>query len=242
MAARILVVEGDKNVLDLITSGLADDGYELVSVPSAEDALQVAKNDRVDLILLEVELPGMSGFDMVKQLRMDPAMQATPIIFLTGRTGLQDRVEGLRLGAHAYITKPFAFPELQATLDGVLQRAPAPAQAQSSAPPALGVMGSLGAISITSVIQAIEGEVQTGVLSVVSGTRWGKMSFHKGKIMDAASNNAKGEEAIYEFVGWDSGTYAFRAQAVEAKEPLAESATSILMRAVQHQDERQAMI
>ncbi|HJN15452.1 MAG TPA: response regulator, partial [Armatimonadota bacterium] len=90
MAARILVVEGDKNVLDLITSGLADDGYELVSVPSAEDALQVAKNDRVDLILLEVELPGMSGFDMVKQLRMDPAMQATPIIFLTGRTGLQD--------------------------------------------------------------------------------------------------------------------------------------------------------
>ena len=195
-----------------------------------------------DIICLEVELPGMGGFDVVNRLRETPRTREVPVVFLTSRSGLQDRVEGLRLGAHAYLSKPFAFPELYATVEGILRRTPA-MQAASHATPStgLGLMGSLGAISIASVIQAIEGEGQTGILSVVSGTRWGKVTFHRGRVVDAASNRASGEHAIYELVGWDSGTYAFRAQAVEQKPPLAENATSLLMRALQHQDERRAI-
>jgi hypothetical protein len=103
-------------------------------------------------------------------------------------------------------------------------------------------MGSLGAISLAAVIQAIEGEMQTGVLRIVSGIRWGQLVFHRGKIISATAGSLAAEDAIIELVGWDTGTYAFRTEAVEARPPLAESATSVLMRALQHHDERRAAL
>ncbi len=242
MARRILAVDGDEEVRDLIVSGLAGEGYEVVPAGSGEQALTLARDGRPDLICLEVLLPGIDGFETVRRLLADPELRSIPFIFLTGKTGLKDRVEGLRLGAHAYLVKPFAFPELFATVGGVLQRAPG-SESGGEPPPTpvgLGLMGSLGAISISGVIQALEGEGQTGVLRIVSGIKWGQLAFHRGKIVAAAAGSLTGEEAITELVGWDSGTYAFRAEAVEARPPIAESAVSVLMRALKHHDERGA--
>jgi CheY-like chemotaxis protein len=239
MARRILAVDGDEEVRDLIVSGLAGEGYEVCPAASGEDALHLARRERPDLICLEVALPGIDGFETIRRLLADPDLRGIPFVFLSGKTGLKERVEGLRLGAHAYLAKPFAFPELFATVGGILQRTPGAESAP--APTGLGLMGSLGAISITGVIQALEGERQTGVLRIVSGIRWGQLAFHEGKIVAAAAGNASGEEAITELVGWDSGTYAFRAEAVEAGTPLAESAVSVLMRALKRHDERQAV-
>ena len=243
MPGRILVIEGDANVRDLIVGGLTEEGYEVLSVATGEEGVILAADRGVDFICLEVELEGIDGFETVTRFRANAATRSTPFIFVTSRAGLQDRVEGLRMGAQAYITKPFAFGELYATLEGLLQRAPDPEPAVPGvvAPAALGLMGSLGAMSITSVIQALEGEAQTGTLNVVSGTRWGRLTFNAGKIVEAASNQSRGEEAIYELFAWTSGTYAFRAQPVEATEPLAESAMSVLMRAAQHHDEKRTV-
>jgi CheY-like chemotaxis protein len=242
MARRILVVDGDQDVRDLIVSGLTGEGYEVLAVPSGEVCLSVAPTERPDLISLEGALPGIDGFETARRLLADPRTRELPIIFLTSRASLRDRVEGLRLGAHAYLTKPFAFPELFATVAGVLQRAATGGTHEAEgAPPistGLGLMGSLGAISISTVIQAIEGEMQTGVLRVVSGTKWGQLVFCGGKIIAAAAGNLTGEEAIVDLVGWDTGTYAFRAETVEPKPAIADSATSVLMRALRHHDER----
>jgi len=243
MPRRILVVDGDQDVRDLIVSGLAGEGYEILPAASGEEGLSVAESERPDLICLEVALPGIDGFETARLLCDDPELRQIPIIFLTGRTGLKDRVEGLRLGAHAYLAKPFAFPELFATVGGILQRAPASAADPGHGPPAsssVGLIGSLGAISIAVVIQALESEMQTGVLRVVSGIRWGQLAFHRGKLVAAAALSLTGEEAIIELIGWDSGTYAFRAEAVEPRPPIAETATTLLMRALQHHDERRA--
>jgi CheY-like chemotaxis protein len=246
MARKILVVDGDRDVRDLIVSGLAGEGHEVLAAADGEQGLALARAEDPDLICLEVVLPKLDGFQLAGRLRNDPALQSIPFIFLTARHGLRERVEGLRLGAHAYMAKPFAFPELFAAIDGILQRAPvADAPAGSTALPAstgLGLMGSLGAISLAAVIQAIEGEMQTGVLRIVSGIRWGQLVFHRGKIISATAGSLAAEDAIIELVGWDTGTYAFRTEAVEARPPLAESATSVLMRALQHHDERRAAL
>jgi len=246
MARKILVVDGDRDVRDLIVSGLVGEGYEVVAAADAEQGLALARADSPDLICLEVALPGSDGFEFARRLRGDPKLRSIPFLFLTARHGLQDRVEGLRLGAHAYLAKPFAFPELFAAVSGILQRAPtADADAGTAALPAstgLGLMGSLGAISLAGVIQAIEGEMQTGVLRIVSGIRWGQVTFHRGKITSATAGRLSAEDAIVELVGWDSGTYAFRTEAVEAQPPLAENSTSVLMRALQHHDERRAAL
>jgi len=241
MARKILAIDGDDEVRDLIVSGLAGEGYEVLPAASGEEALAIAREQRPDLVCLEVALPGIDGFETVRRMLADPDLRGTPFLFLTGKTGLKERVEGLRLGAHAYLGKPFAFPELFATVSGILQRAPGPETEGAPAPSAgLGLMGSLGAISISGVIQALEGERQTGVLRIVSGIRWGQLAFHQGKIVGAAAGNVSGEEAIAELVGWETGTYAFRAEAVEARPPLADSAVSVLMRALKRHDERRA--
>ncbi|MBM3472089.1 MAG: response regulator [Armatimonadetes bacterium] len=246
MAHKILVVDGDRDVRDLIVSGLVGEGYEVPAAADGEQGLALARAERPDLICLEVALPKLDGFQLASRLRSDPTLQSIPFIFLTGRHGLKDRVEGLRLGAHAYMAKPFAFPELFAAVSGILQRLPASdAPPGSTALPAstgLGLMGSLGAISLAAVIQAIEGEMQTGVLRIVSGIKWGQLAFHRGKIISATAGSLTAEDAVVELVGWDTGTYAFRTEAVEARPPLAESATSVLMRALQHHDERRAAL
>ncbi|MBM3497205.1 MAG: response regulator [Armatimonadetes bacterium] len=240
MARKILAVDGDDEVRDLIVSGLAGEGYDVLPAASGEEALALARERKPDLVCLEVALPGIDGFETVRRLLADPELRHTPFLFLTAKTGLKERVEGLRLGAHAYLGKPFAFPELFATVSGILERITG-AEAASSVSAGLGLMGSLGAISIAGVIQALEAERQTGVLRIVSGIRWGQLAFHEGKIVGAVAGNATGEEAIAELVGWETGTYAFRAEAVEAKPPLAESAVSVLMRALKRHDERRAV-
>jgi len=236
MAARILLVEPDSDVRDLIVAALAGQGHEVVVAPSGEDCLRLAQSEHIDLICLEVLLAGMDGFDTAQQLLGNPATRDIPFIFLTERKSLHDRVQGLRLGAHAYLTKPFAFPELFATLENVLRRT----QQRLAAIGVVGLMGSLSDVGIGAVLQAIEHEQRTGVLNITSGEKWGRVTFSAGKIVGAEAGRAQNVPAIFELVRWHSGSYAFRAQAVPPAPPLAESCTSILVRAYQEYDEDRA--
>jgi len=233
---RVLLVEQDSDVRDLIVDALAGQGYEVVVAPSGEDGLRLAQSEHIDVICLEVLLPGMDGFDTAQQLLTNRTTRDIPFIFLTDRKSLHDRVRGLRLGAHAYLTKPFAFPELFATLENVLHRT----QQRLSALGVVGLMGSLSEVGIGSVLQAIEHEQRTGVLNIASGEKWGRVTFSRGKIVAAEAGKAQGVPAICQLVRWHSGSYAFRPQPVPPAPPLADSCASILVRAYQEYDEQRA--
>jgi DNA-binding response OmpR family regulator len=236
MAARILVVEQDSDVRDLIVAALRGQEYEPVVASSGEEALRLLPSEHIDLVCFEVTLPGMDGFEAAEQLLANRATREIPFIFLTDRKSLHDRVRGLRIGAHAYVTKPFAFPELFATIDGILRRV----QRRLAAPGVVGLMGSLSDMGIGAVLQAIEHEQRTGLLNVTSSERWGRVTFCAGKIVAAEAGRAQGEEAICELVHWHEGSYAFRPQPVSPAPPIAESCTSILVRAYQQYDEGRA--
>lgn len=233
MAPRILVVDPERDVRDLIVSGLTAQGYELLAASTGVECLAIAQSEHLDLICTEVALPGIDGFKAAERLQEDSVTQHVPIVFLTTRTSLTDRVKGLRLGAHAYLTKPFAFPELYAVIDGIIRRA----QRQTVPMPTAGLTGSLAAVGIAGVIQAIEAEAQSGVLSVASETKWGRVCFSQGKVVEATTGSGSGDQAVYEMLSWNSGSYAFRAQSVDQQAALAENATSLLMRAFQRYDE-----
>ncbi len=236
MAARILLVEQDSDVRDLIVDALVGQGYEVTVASSGEECLRIVRSQPVDLVCLEVALPEMDGFDAAGQLLGSPTTRAIPLIFLTERKSLHDRVRGLRLGAHAYLTKPFAFPELFATIDNVLHRT----QQRLAALGVVGLMGSLSDVGIGSVLQAIEHEQRTGVLNITSGEKWGRVTFSVGKIVAAEAGKAQGVPAIFELVRWHSGSYAFRPQPISPAPPLAENCASILVRAYQDYDEKRA--
>lgn len=120
---RILVVEDDPDFRLLLTDGLKDSGMESEATADGESALrrlEEAGPGHFDLVLLDVSLPGSSGWELLEELR-DKGREI-PVIFVTGREGLDDRVRGLRMGADDYLVKPIELEELVARIEAVLRR------------------------------------------------------------------------------------------------------------------------
>ena len=117
---KILIVEDDKGALRFIKKGLTESGYTVDAVLNGEDGLFLAVEQSYDLIILDVMLPGMNGYDIISKLRL--AGKKTPVIFLTARDSQDDIIHGFDLGADDYLVKPFAFAELLARIKAVLRR------------------------------------------------------------------------------------------------------------------------
>lgn len=120
MNKRILIVEDEKNIVDILMFNLRRDGYETMEAYDGEAGLQLALEQDPDLILLDLMLPKMNGFDVCRSIR--EAGRTTPILMLTAREEETDKVLGLELGADDYITKPFSMRELMARVRANIRR------------------------------------------------------------------------------------------------------------------------
>jgi two-component system response regulator MprA len=118
--ALVLVVEDDRSISAMLRRGLTFEGYQVAIAENGLQGLERARAVEPDLIVLDVMLPGMNGFEVCKRLRAEGI--ATPVIMLTARDEVSDRVAGLDSGADDYLMKPFAFPELLARLRALLRR------------------------------------------------------------------------------------------------------------------------
>ena len=128
MGKTILIVEDEQNIVDILSFNLSREGYDTLEAYDGPTGLQLALESNPDLILLDLMLPGMNGFDVCRKVR--EAGSSTPIIMLTAREEETDKVLGLELGADDYITKPFSMRELLARVKANIRRvsmAPAPA-------------------------------------------------------------------------------------------------------------------
>jgi len=123
-ARRILLVEDEPSLVLTVSDRLVSEGYRVETVGDGEEAVALAETGAFDLILLDVMLPGKNGFDVCRDLRQR-GMQV-PILMLTARTQVVDRVVGLKLGADDYLSKPFEMIELLARIEALLRRARAP--------------------------------------------------------------------------------------------------------------------
>lgn len=120
--ARILLVEDEPAIQELIVCNVELAGHEAVRADSAEQALEAIRDSLPDLVLLDWMLPGMSGVDFARRLRSEKRTRDIPIIFLTARSEERDKLAGLELGADDYVTKPFSPRELLARIKAVLRR------------------------------------------------------------------------------------------------------------------------
>jgi DNA-binding response OmpR family regulator len=106
MNKKILVVEDDPSSLTLLTYVLGQEGYEVLTASDGFAALKTAQNEHPDLIILDVMLPGLDGYEICRRLRQQPQTATVPIIFLSARANKGDKDVGLRMGANSYLTKP----------------------------------------------------------------------------------------------------------------------------------------
>ncbi len=128
--ARLLVVDDEPNIVELLSASLRYAGFEVATAGGGQQALEVARTFRPDLLVLDVMMPGLDGFGVVSRLRGEG--QRMPVVFLTARDATEDKVNGLTLGGDDYITKPFSLEEVIARIRAVLRRVGG-AQASASA-------------------------------------------------------------------------------------------------------------
>ena len=125
--ARLLVVDDEPNIRELLSASLRYAGFEVATAADGQQALALADSFRPDLLVLDVMMPGLDGFGVVRRLRQSG--RHTPVLFLTARDAAEDKVSGLTLGGDDYVTKPFSLDEVLARIRAVLRRTAAAALA-----------------------------------------------------------------------------------------------------------------
>ncbi len=121
MAASLLIVDDEPNLLSMLAAALRHHGFAVSTAVNGRDAIEVTKQQRPDLVVLDVMMPELDGFEVCRRLRA--AGDQTPILFLTARESTEDKVRGLTLGGDDYLEKPFSLEELVARAEAILRRA-----------------------------------------------------------------------------------------------------------------------
>jgi DNA-binding response OmpR family regulator len=121
MAKRILAVDDDENILNLEKTILVQNGFEVVTTSKAQDVLALLERESVDLVLLDVVMPELDGFELCRQIKADARFKGLPIVFLTARGGGEALAEGFESGAVMYIRKPFTAAKLLAVVGTMLK-------------------------------------------------------------------------------------------------------------------------
>jgi len=121
-AMRILIIEDEQKTAAFLAKGLREARFSVAVARDGETGLQQARADKFDLLIVDIMLPQKDGMEVVRELRTSHVR--TPVLFLTARDSVRDRVKGLELGADDYLVKPFAFSELLARVRSILRRAP----------------------------------------------------------------------------------------------------------------------
>ncbi len=137
---RILVVDDEPDIVALVAYHLAKEGYRVATAATGTEALATARRERPALIVLDLMLPGLSGFEVLEQLRADASTTGIAVLMLTARREEPDRIKGLSLGADDYLTKPFSPQELVLRVRAILRR--------SAATPSGGELLTIGALVI----------------------------------------------------------------------------------------------
>ena len=119
---KVLIVDDEEHIVELLQFNLSNAGYRVITANNGLDALKMVKENKPDLLLLDLMLPGVDGLDVCKEIRRDKDISKTSIIMLTAKGEELDKILGLELGADDYVTKPFSIRELLARIKAVLRR------------------------------------------------------------------------------------------------------------------------
>jgi len=121
--ARIMIVDDDEGVVRLIKRALRHRDFTVIAAHNGLEALQMLESQRPDLVVLDVMMPKVNGFQVCRHMRTNPALASIPILFLTAREAIEDKIAGFEAGADDYVTKPFHLGELELRLKSLLRRA-----------------------------------------------------------------------------------------------------------------------
>lgn len=244
-APRILVVDDEPSLRRLIDRYLSMEGYEVVCVADGSEALAEVELWIPDLIITDVMMPKMDGWDLVEQLRRKADLLLVPIIYVTALGGGQDRIRGFRNGGDDYLTKPFELEELHLRVQRALSRRETlerdlrAGQRIIDVPDDRAISGSLAQIGLPSVLTLLEMERKSGVLLVqcedpVATVR---IFIQSGRVVAARSDSERNEQAVFLALAWSRGRFEFAPLDFEIDEEVRMTTTGLIMEGARFMDE-----
>ncbi len=226
MAHKVLVVDDEPKWLRIVDLYLRGQGYEVTTTLSGQEAIEKVRQDRPDVVVADISMPGMDGYELCRVLRSDAATRTIPFIFLTGRDDDTDRLKARKIGSDDYLTKPCPLERLAQSVDTLMDRIN---QAKKIPLGQVGLSGKIEEVDLLDLIQTLELDQKTGALVLSHGERTGTLYFRDGVIVDADIRSPKREEPLFVLLGWKTGNYLFLPDALPDRMPITASLANLLL-------------
>jgi CheY-like chemotaxis protein len=203
---RVLVVDDSPVVREMVKDIFLPEGFDVLEAENGEEALKVAWEKHPDLIIADIKMPGIDGWELCNQIRKHPYTSFIPFIFLTEKREVSDRIKGLEMGADDYVTKPFEPGELLARARSIFNRMMK--REEEKIVQSKGLHGSTQMMDLADLLQLFGINSKTGILKVTH-TRGdvGRIGFVAGRITNADLGNLKGVKAIRRMLRWGEANF-----------------------------------
>lgn len=236
----ILVADGDPKNLQILRENLEAAGFEVIVASDGLQAWQKISAGVPDLILSEVNLPKLDGFQLLEKLKADPVTSSIPLMFLTNRRELQDRVRSLRGGVKDYMIKPLHIKEVLARIRMILRRMER--IKEDDAETAKKLVGRLEEFSPVDLIESFGVERKTGVLTLHNeNNRSGEIYFRNGAVVNASLGNLKAEKAVYQMLPWKHGHFTMVFKEIVVPDEISVSNLGLLLQGFKRMEERERL-
>ena len=238
---RVLLAEDEALMAQMMADILSELPIEVSIAHDGREALMMVDKTRPDLLLLDCMMPELDGFEVAAALKANPETQNIPIIFLTARGRVEDKIRGLELGAEDYLIKPVRREEMLARVRNVLRRFESRRAAAS--PEASLMRGRLEFMGLPNIVQVLETERRTGTLRLTHDGGRGEIVFLEGRVASAAEGVRQGEAAVYRLLAWDKGDFELESTTGAGSEAaeISRPNQSLLMEGMRRLDELPAL-
>jgi CheY-like chemotaxis protein len=203
----ILAVDDSLVITEMIKDAFEAEGYKVITAADGAEALKMALDQNPDIIIADITMPGMDGWELCSQIRSNPFTSFIPFIFLTAQTEAPDRIRGLQMGADDYLTKPFEMEELLVRVQLIFERMRKSQEAVLTQKKKT-LSGSTSEMALPDLLQMFSINQKTGLLRINKmGFPDGNISLENGEIIRVSIGNIKGEKALYRMLRWNEAHF-----------------------------------
>jgi CheY-like chemotaxis protein len=249
---RLLLVDGDPKSLRVLDVSLKKAGFQVTTATSGSEALAALEAEAPDLIISETHMPELSGFELCQQVRARAEWHKTPFIFLSARKSVDEKIQGLQLGADDYLSKPVYIKEITARVRMLLQRREREKLESRRGDSRTRFAGSLADMGMVDLVQTIEVNRKSGIIHVhghVQGAhpghagpgakerRRGGIYFRDGRVVDAETGRLSGAEALYRMFFWAEGDFEVEFKPIRRRDVIELAPPALLMEGMRRVDE-----
>lgn len=231
---KILIVDDSLVMRRMLRTELTKNSYEVVDAENGKEALERAAMTQPDLIISDINMPVMDGWEFCWQLRKNPHLNKIPFIFLSANNEVSDRVRGIQLGADDYIIKPFSPQELIARVQGLVLRYKRedPEEEQNRS-----LTGNLAKMSLPNLLQFLNMNSMSGVLEINYQDKKGQIFIKEGDIINSKVDQIQGKKALFRVLSWKEGRFIFGEDEPVGQVVFQENSLKLIMDCLKQLDE-----